>query len=101
MNESEISAMQQGCQMVYFQTKSTNVGKFWRTLDWKMLEHFMGIWNILRTFRICYDHLVHFSGFGITYQEKSGNPGHTVVRPSLIVSKKVALTESSSPDECS
>jgi hypothetical protein len=43
----------------------------------------MAIWNILRTFGIFFDHLVHFvlhnwghfSGFGIMYQEKSGNPG--------------------------
>jgi hypothetical protein len=41
----------------------------------------MAIWNILQTFGIFYDHLVHFvfiwyifSGFGIMYQEKSGNP---------------------------
>jgi hypothetical protein len=42
----------------------------------------MAIWNILRSFGIFNDHLVHyvffwciFSGFGIMYQEKSGNPG--------------------------
>jgi hypothetical protein len=41
----------------------------------------MAIWNILRTFVKVYDHLVRFcvdlvffSGFGVTYQEKSGNP---------------------------
>jgi hypothetical protein len=41
----------------------------------------MAIWNILRTFGIFYDHLVHFvfiwyifSGFGIMHQERSGNP---------------------------
>jgi hypothetical protein len=56
-------------------------------LDWKSLIHFMAIWNIylhlgyftdiwdiLRTFGIFYDHLVHFSGFGIMQQENSGNP---------------------------
>jgi uncharacterized protein (DUF779 family) len=26
----------QGCQMVCFPTKNTNLGKFWRALDWKM-----------------------------------------------------------------
>jgi hypothetical protein len=26
----------QGCQMVYFQTKNANLGKFWRALQWKM-----------------------------------------------------------------
>jgi hypothetical protein len=43
-----------------------------------MFKYFMAIWNILRTLGIfgtfCI-HLVHFSGFGIMYQEKSGNPG--------------------------
>jgi hypothetical protein len=41
----------------------------------------MAIWNILWRFGIFYNHLVHFvfiwyifSGFGIMYQEKSGNP---------------------------
>jgi hypothetical protein len=47
-----------------------------------MLIEFTAIWNILQTFGILCDHLVHFvfiwyilSGFGILYQEKSGNPG--------------------------
>jgi hypothetical protein len=46
-----------------------------------MLMYFMAFWNIFWTFGKFYDHLVHFllilvhfSGFGITYQEKSGNP---------------------------
>jgi hypothetical protein len=67
--------------MVSFQTKNTNLGKFWRALDWKMLIYLMAIWNISLTFGMFYDHLVHFvffwyivSGFGIRYQEKSGNP---------------------------
>jgi hypothetical protein len=41
----------------------------------------MAIWNILWRFGIFYDLLLHlvfiwyiFSGFGIMYQEKSGNP---------------------------
>jgi hypothetical protein len=46
--------------MVSFQTKNLNLGKFWRILDWKMLIYFMAIWNILQTFGIFYDHLVHF-----------------------------------------
>jgi hypothetical protein len=25
----------QGCQMVYFQTKNPNLGKFWRVSEWK------------------------------------------------------------------
>jgi hypothetical protein len=72
--------------MVSFQTKNPNLGKFCRDLDWKMLIYFVSIWNILKTL---YDHLGYcmtilgycmpiwyiFSGSGIMYQEKSGNPG--------------------------
>jgi hypothetical protein len=75
------SAAKQGCQMVSFQTKNPNLGTFLKTLDGKMFIYFMAIWNILRTFGKLYDHLVHFlsiwytfSGFVITYQQKSGNP---------------------------
>jgi hypothetical protein len=57
------------------------LGKFWRALDWKKvyifyghLEYFMEIWNILCPLGTFYIHLAHFSGFGIMYQEKSGNP---------------------------
>jgi hypothetical protein len=49
----------QGCQMVCFQTKNSNLGKFWRALEWKMLVKFMVIWNILQSF---YGHLVMFCG---------------------------------------
>jgi hypothetical protein len=72
----------QGCQMVCFQTKNPNLGKFWKALDWKMFIHFMAFWNIFWRFVIVYDRSVHFvlilyifSGFGIMYREKSGNPG--------------------------
>jgi hypothetical protein len=44
--------------------------------------YFMAFGNILQTFGIFYDYLIHFmfiwyilSGFGLTDQEKSGNPG--------------------------
>jgi hypothetical protein len=67
--------------MVYFLTKNPNLGKFWRALNWKMLIYCMATWNILLAFGIFCDHLEHFvfiwlifSGFGIMYQEKSGNP---------------------------
>jgi hypothetical protein len=77
-----ILGTRQGCQMVYFQTKNPNLGKLWRALDWIMLIYFMAIWNILQTFGIFNDHLVHFvcigyisSDFGLMSNEKSGNPG--------------------------
>jgi hypothetical protein len=67
--------------MAYFQTKYPNLGKFWRALDRKMLIYFIAIWNIFRTFWKFYGHLEQFlliwyifSGFGIMYQERSGNP---------------------------
>jgi hypothetical protein len=40
----------QGCQMVCFQTKNPNLGKFWRVLQWKILVYFMTIWSILRPY---------------------------------------------------
>jgi hypothetical protein len=80
--------------MVSFQTKNPNLGKFWRTLDCKMLIYCIAIWNNLQTFGIFYDHLVNFlfiwyifSDLGIMYQEKSGNPGYnaSVVKNTLSV----------------
>jgi hypothetical protein len=44
--------MKQGCQMVYFQTKNPNMGKFWWAVEWKKLAYFMTIWNILWQFGI-------------------------------------------------
>jgi hypothetical protein len=46
------------CQMVCFQTKNPNSGKFWRALEWKMLVLFIFIWNILQSFGIFCGHLV-------------------------------------------
>jgi hypothetical protein len=35
----------QGCQMLNFQTKNSNLGKFRRAPKWNMLDYFMAIWN--------------------------------------------------------
>jgi hypothetical protein len=79
--EISTSTSNQGCQMVYFQTKNPNFGKFWRALDWEMLYIFYGNlecftdnWDVLWSFGTFCDNLVQFSHFGITCQEKSGNP---------------------------
>jgi hypothetical protein len=40
----------------------------------------MEIGDILKQFGTFCIHLVHFSGFGIMYQEKSGNPAGRVTR---------------------
>jgi hypothetical protein len=53
--------------MVCFQAKNPNLGKFWRALDWKLLMYLMAIWNILHTFRIFCDNLVHFVFFRFWY----------------------------------
>jgi hypothetical protein len=85
----------QGCQMVYFQTKNSTLGKFWCVMQRKMLVNFMtiilvyytiiivyytiiivyytAILYIFRLFSIFVVILVHFSRFGMLYQEKSGN----------------------------
>jgi hypothetical protein len=52
------------CQMVCFQTKNPNLGKFWRASELKMLVYFMVIWNILWSFGIYYGHLVMLWQFG-------------------------------------
>jgi hypothetical protein len=74
----------QGCQMVCFQTKNPNLGKFWRALEWKVLLYFMIIWNILLPFGMMYS----LWSFGIFFpilvcldQDESGNhvPNHGAV----------------------
>jgi hypothetical protein len=68
--------------MAYFQTKNTDLGKFWRVLQWKVLHitcplgpfygylvYFVATWYILWLFGIS------FSRFGMLYLEKSGNTG--------------------------
>jgi phosphatidylglycerophosphate synthase len=67
---------------IYFQTKKTNFGKFWKAMQWKMLVlkvpfcllygqmvNCLAIWYILWSFGI------FFPRFGMLYREKSGNPG--------------------------
>jgi hypothetical protein len=54
----------QGCQMVCFQTKNTNLGKFGWVLLWKIVVYFMTIWSILRPLEIFYGHLVYFTAIG-------------------------------------
>jgi hypothetical protein len=44
--------IEQGCQMVYFHTKNSNLGIFRRSLEWKMLAYFMTLWNVVMSFVI-------------------------------------------------
>jgi hypothetical protein len=58
----------QGCQMVWFQTKNPNLAKFWR-----VLVYFVVIF-------------LYFPHFGISAQEKSGNPeGYTASRYTFVI----------------
>jgi hypothetical protein len=75
------SDLQQGCQMVYFQTKNPNLGKIWTAVEWKKLLYFMTVWNIFRSFGIIYSRLEYFVVMWYIFpvlvcldQEKSGNP---------------------------
>jgi hypothetical protein len=80
--ESEKSSRSQCCQMAHFQTRNPNLSKFWRALH-GICWYISGPFGIFYGyFGIFYVHLVPFvfiwyifSGFGITYLEKSGNPG--------------------------
>jgi hypothetical protein len=90
----------QGCQMVCFQTQTPNLGKFWKVLQWKILEYFMTIWSILRPFEISFGHLVYFvviwyisPRFGILYQEKSGNPGVVFMKMNKFLHTHLETTE--------
>jgi hypothetical protein len=51
------------------------------------LEYFTDIWDILKPFGNFCVHLIHFCGFGIMHQEKSGNPAR------YFASKPVLLYE--------
>jgi hypothetical protein len=71
-----LTDLEQGCQMAYLQTKSTNLGKLWSELQRKMLAYFL-------PFGVFYGHSVYVFGFmvlwyifhhfGMFCQEKSGN----------------------------
>jgi hypothetical protein len=50
----------QGCQMVCFQTKNPNLGKFWWALEWKMSVNFTAIWSIFWPLGILCVHLIYF-----------------------------------------
>jgi hypothetical protein len=69
-----LNVANQGCQMVCFQTKNPNLGKFSRVLQWKVLVYFMTIWSILRPLEICYGHLAYFSPFWYFVPRKIWQP---------------------------
>jgi hypothetical protein len=68
----------QGCQMVYFQTRNHNLGKFWRVLQWYILWPFGQFSKFLEYFIALLVYFVDtwhvFPIFGTLCREKSGNP---------------------------
>jgi hypothetical protein len=88
-------AFKAGCQMIYFQAKNSNLGTFWRVLQWKML-----VYCILQPFEIFYGDLVYFvviwyifPRFDILYLEKSGNLasrlGRVASQVSLVFNRRI------------
>jgi hypothetical protein len=72
-NHYLIDTFNQDCHMVYFHSKTPDLGLFLRALDWKMLvyfmalfEYFTAIWYILWPFVIFYGHLVNLWKFGFS-----------------------------------
>jgi hypothetical protein len=61
---SETAAWKQVCQKTYFQTKNTNLGKFGRDLQFKMLVYLMAFWFIIRAFCLLCGRLAYFMFFG-------------------------------------
>jgi hypothetical protein len=53
--------------MVYFKTKNSNLGKFWRAIEWKMLVYVTAIWHTLWPFAKMYGHLVKCMVIGKMY----------------------------------
>jgi hypothetical protein len=69
--------------MAHFQTKNSDLSKFWGVLHRKVLVHilcvhlvyFMAIWYILWSFGIFKVNWYIFTRLGMLHKEKSGNPG--------------------------
>jgi hypothetical protein len=61
------------CQMVYFQTRNPNLGKFCRVLQWEILAYFIAIWSIFRPYRNMF--YSTFAFFWYIVPQKSGNTG--------------------------
>jgi hypothetical protein len=60
----------QGCQMVYFQTENTNLGKFWGALEWKRFVYYSTyVWPFVIHMYIYYGHLEYY----IAIWQFSGN----------------------------
>jgi hypothetical protein len=75
----------QCCQMVYFRTKNSNLGKIFEGLSMEDVGICTAILSILLPNGIFYGHLVHFviiwytfSRVGILYRENSGSPDYKI-----------------------
>jgi hypothetical protein len=71
-----------------FQTKNSNLGKFWRAFECKILVNFVIIWNMLRPFGIIFGrlvccHLVYFPQFGMFGGRKIWQPWFRPPQPRM------------------
>jgi hypothetical protein len=69
-----VGPLNRGCQMIYFRTKNSNLDRFWRVLQWKIVYvmaiwymYFTTIWYILWPIGIFYGPLVYFMAIWYTY----------------------------------
>jgi hypothetical protein len=73
------NSWRQGCQMVSFQTKNPNLGKFSRAFFFgKRLVYSLAILNLIRPFGNLVAIWYTFPSFGTLRREKSGNLGWRV-----------------------
>jgi hypothetical protein len=78
----------QGCQMVYFHTKKSQLGYFWRALEWKMLLYFMAIWYFCHLGSIVFPILVPCT------KKNLGNPDSTLI--SVVINLRLQAYEDGS-----
>jgi hypothetical protein len=73
LKKNWFQTIKQGCQMVYFQTKNPNLGKFYVYLVYFIAAQYI-LWSFgIHTYFVV--KWVYFSSHVLLYQEISGNPG--------------------------
>jgi hypothetical protein len=65
----------QGCQMVFFHSKNSDLGKFWRTLERKMLKFLWPFGNIFQM-AIKYTNIVQSKALQYMYKHQKWDFGY-------------------------
>jgi hypothetical protein len=68
---SSLVDQNQGCQMVYFQTKIKSLGKFFMVLKWNLSEYFMSSYGHLVYFIVIWYILGSFGIFLVCFTKKN------------------------------